>query len=124
MKKSVAALIGLAFVAAASIPARAATATVTGQLVDTHCYTMDKSNTGVAHKNMSPTCAQDCAKMGAPVALLTAEGKVYEITGELAANKNAKLVPHMSHTVEITGDVTDKDGKMTIAAADLKMIKK
>ena len=35
---------------------------------------------------------------------------------------NAKLIPHISHTVEITGDVSEKDGKMMIAAADLKML--
>ena len=35
---------------------------------------------------------------------------------------NAKLVPHVSHTVEITGDVTEKDGKKMIAADSLKMI--
>jgi hypothetical protein len=28
--------------------------------------------------------------------------------GDLAANNNAKLVPHMSHKVELTGDVTEK----------------
>ena len=41
----------------------------------------------------------------------------------LTANNNAKLVPHMNHTVEITGDVTEKDGKVQIAANDLKMVK-
>jgi hypothetical protein len=30
----------------------------------------------------------------------------------------------MTHTVEITGDVTEKDGKMMIAADTLKMAKK
>jgi hypothetical protein len=31
--------------------------------------------------------------MGRPVALLTSDGKVYSVTGDLAADKNAKLVP-------------------------------
>ena len=35
------------------------------------------------------------------------DGKVYQITGELAANMNEKIVPHVAHTVEITGDVTE-----------------
>ena len=69
---------------------------------------MDKSNT--------------CAKGGQPVALLTADGKIYTVTGDLAADKNAKLVPHMSHKVELTGDVTEKDGQIMMAAANLKMI--
>ena len=51
-------------------------------------------------------------------------GKVYTVTGDLAANDNAKLVPHMSHKVELTGDVTESGGTMTIAATSLKMISK
>src|SRR6266851_2634481 len=45
-------------------------------------------------------------------------------TGGLAAEKNAKLIAHISHIVEVTGDVTEKDGKMSIAADNLKMISK
>jgi hypothetical protein len=55
------------------------------------------------------------------MALLTADGKLYQITGPLAADNNAKLVSHVSHTVEITGDVTEKDGKMMIAADAIRM---
>ena len=43
--------------------------------------------------------------------------------GGLAADNNAKMVPHMSHTVSITGDVSEKDGKMMIMADSLKMAK-
>ena len=49
-----------------------------------------------------PDCAVGCAKKGAPMALLTADGKVYQITGALAADMNAKIVPHVAHTVEVT----------------------
>ena len=59
---------------------------------------------------------------GRPMALLTSDGKVYTLGGDLAANNNAKIIPHISHTVEVTGDVTQKDGKATIAAAAMKMI--
>ena len=68
-------------------------------------------------------CAIDCAKRGEPVALLTSDGKVYRVAGGLAANNNAKLIAHMNHTVEITGDVTEKDGKVQIAASALKAVK-
>jgi hypothetical protein len=122
MKKLALALIGTACLIAFTAPAFAAT--VTGQLVDIGCYTKDNSNTGNAHKGMGETCAQDCAKRGQPVGLLTSDGKLYTVTGDLADNKNAKLVPHMSHTVELTGDVTTTGGKMSIAATDLKMVKR
>ena len=52
------------------------------------------------------------------------DGKVYQIAGGLAADKNAKLIAHISHTVEVTGDVMDHGGKMMIAADSLKMISK
>ena len=44
-------------------------------------------------------CAISCAKKGRPMALLTSDGKVYTIAGDLAASNNEKLVSHISHTV-------------------------
>ena len=101
-------------------------AEVTGVLVDQMCYTKDKANTTNAHKGMGDTCAQDCAKKGSPVALVTDKGEVYVVMtlGALAGENNAKLVPHMSHTVTLTGDVADAMGKKTIHATALKMISK
>ena len=124
MQKIFAGVTALGFIVALSGPAFAKTETVTGQLVDLSCYTMDKANTTVAHKGMGETCAEACAKKGQPVALVTSDGKVYQVAGELAAEKNAKLVGHMSHTVEITGDVTMAGDKMTITSGALKMVKK
>jgi len=114
-----------AFVVAMAVPAFAKTETVKGQIVDLACYNMDKTNTGVDHKmpkGDTKDCALGCAKAGRPMALLTTDGKVYELGGGLAADKNAKLIPHVSHTVEVTGEVTEKEGKMVIAADALKMI--
>ena len=115
------------FVAAASVPAWAKTETVKGQLVDQSCYTMNKTaNKGVDHKMPADTkdCAIACAKKGQPVALLTADGKVYTIYGGLAANNNAKLIAHMGHTVEITGDTMDMGATMMITADNVKMAAK
>jgi len=117
----------VALVLALSASSFGATQTISGQLIDQSCYKMNNSNTGVDHKMPSgdvKDCAITCAKMGRPVALLTADGKVYTVTGDLAANNNAKLVPHMSHRVELTGDVSETGGTMTIAATSLKMISK
>jgi hypothetical protein len=115
-----------AFVVALGAPALAKTETVKGRVIDVACYNMDKANNaGKDHKMKSgdtADCAAACAKMGRPMAILTDDGKVYELTGGLAADKNAKIVPHIAHVVEVTGDVTDKDGKMTISSDSLKMI--
>ena len=126
MRKVFAGLMAAAFVVALSVPAVAKTETVKGRIVDMSCYNMDKEhNAGKDHKMKSgdtADCATACAKMGRPMALLTDDGKVYELTGGLAADKNAKIVPHVSHVVEVTGDVTEKDGKMAISADSLKMV--
>jgi hypothetical protein len=127
MRKLFACLVAAAFVMALGAPAMAKTETVKGQIVDQACYNMDKSNTGVDHKMRNgdtKDCAIACAKRGRPMAILTSDGKVYELGGALAADNNAKIVPHISHTVEVTGDVTEKDGKMMIAADSVKMISK
>lgn len=118
MRKLFAGFVVAAFVVALGAPAFAKTETVKGEIVDQTCYSKDKKNMGGSHKE----CAETCAKKGAPLAVLTTDGKVYQITGGLAAENNAKLVPHVTHTVEITGDVTEKDGKMMIAADSLKMV--
>jgi hypothetical protein len=127
MRRILAGLAAAAIVLALGAPAFAATETIQGQVVDQACYKMDKSNTGVDHKmpkGDTKDCAIGCAKAGRPLAVLTADGKVYEIAGGLAADKNAKLIPHIAHTVEITGDVMNHDGKMMITADSLKMISK
>jgi hypothetical protein len=124
MRNTLTGIAAAAFVLALGVPAFAATETVKGQVVDQTCYTKDKANNGKDHKMPQDVadCATDCAKKGAPLALLTADGKLYQITGGLAAEKNAKLVAHVSHTVEITGEVTEKDGKKMITADTLKML--
>ncbi len=125
MHRTFAGLTVAAFVVALSAPAFAKTETIKGRVVDMSCYNADKSNTGVDHKmpkGDTKDCAIGCAKAGQPLALLTNDGKVYEISGGLAADKNAKLIAHVSHTVEVTGDVMDHGGKMMISADSLKMI--
>jgi type 1 fimbria pilin len=123
MRKFFVAAVVAAFVLALGAPAFASEMTVKGQIVDQTCFLKDKADNGNDHGDMKD-CATICAKKGAPMAILTEDGKLYQITGGLAADKNAKLIAHISHTVEITGDVTEEDGKMSIAADTLKMIKR
>jgi hypothetical protein len=119
-------MVVIALVMTCSVTAFAAE--ITGVLVDKACYTQDKANTANAHKGMGDACAQACAKKGGTVALVTDKGEVYDVMtmGALAAENNAKLVPHMAHTVTLTGDVVKSADKKTlmIHATELKMISK
>jgi predicted metal-binding protein len=117
--------VAAAAVVALSVPVGAATETITGKIVDQMCYTKDTANNHAADHKMPADvagCAAACAKKGMPLALLTKDGKVYTIAGGLAAENNAKLIPHIAHTVSITGDVVTKGTAMTITAAELKMV--
>src|SRR5262249_4701268 len=127
MNKIFAGVIAALFVGALSAPAFAKTETVKGQIVDEGCYKMDKANASVDHKmpkGDTKDCAIGCAKAGKPMAILTADGKVYELAGGLAADQTPKIVAHVGHTVEVTGDVMDHDGKLMITADTLTMISK
>ena len=116
MRRFLAGVAVAAFVVGLSAPAFAAT-TLKGELVDQMCFTKDAKNVGAGHAS----CAVTCAKKGQPVALVTSDG-VYTVTGDMTKDNNAQLVPHMSHIVELTGDVTEKDGHKMIAASALKMV--
>ena len=127
MVKYVAGFTAIALLFVLSVPAFAKTETITGKVVDMTCYMKDKANNaGMDHKMPADTkdCALACAKKGSPLALLTSDGKVYEIAGGLAEDNNAKLIPHITHTVSITGDTMDMNGKMMIHASELKMVSK
>jgi hypothetical protein len=121
MHKSAALFSCTLFLAVCVAPMFAATKTVTGQLVDLACYGLDKENTGIAHKAKGHACGPACAREGFPVGLLATDGMVYQVTGELAAHANAKLAPHISHTVTVTGEVGEKDGVPTISGTEIKM---
>ena len=127
MRSVMAAMASAALVLVMAASTSAATMTVKGKVVDEGCSMASMKDHGGGKPESSAEmdeCALQCAKNGEPLALLTDDGKVYRITGGLAANKNAKLIAHMNHTVEITGEVGQQDGKTTIAADALKMVAK
>jgi hypothetical protein len=124
MRKHLAAVIAGLCLVTSTAPTFAKTETVTGQVIDLYCYSRNKADTGMDHRD-GRECAWACIKWeGQPVGLLTADGKVYQLTGGLVAGNNAKVAPHLTHTVTVTGDVTEKDGMTMIAANELTMVKK
>ena len=149
MKKIFMGLMALivAFVAptivSASASQKAAEPFVSGKVICRTCYLKDKSNgTGIsamAHEGVpeydegDPAhCAMTCSKKGMPMALLTRDGKLYTVTGKLAAvgdvmptetNKplrlnepNAGLVTHIGHTITVFGEITEQNGQLEIAS--------
>ena len=117
MRRLLAVVVSAVFLAGLAPSVLAQDAVLKGELVDSHCFMKDKKNAGAGHRD----CAMTCAKKGTPVALVTSDGVLYIVTGDLTKDSNAQLVPHLSHTVELSGVVSDQDGKKSIAAKSLKM---
>lgn len=61
-----------------------------------------------------------CAKSGQPVGILAADA-IYTVTGDYAANKNAKLLDFVARNVVVTGEVTEKDGVKSINVKSIKL---
>jgi hypothetical protein len=98
------------------------TRTVTGHVVCLVCYSRNKANTGADHDS-GRMCAHACIKWeGNPAGVVTTDGKVYQLAGGIVANNNARVLPHIAHTVSVTGDVYEKDGMTMIRADDMKTV--
>ena len=123
MRRGLAAVVAGACIAVLAAQGCTGKQTVSGQVIDLACYTRNAANTGLDH-DRARACAMACAKWeGQPVGILTSDGKVYQVSGELAASDNAKIVPYLAHTVSMTGTVTEQDGMMMIAGDQVEDVK-
>ena len=96
--------------------------TVTGHVVCLVCYSRNPANTGADHDS-GRMCAHACIKWeGNPAGVVTNDGKVYQLAGGIVANNNARILPHIAHTVSVTGEIYEKDGMTMIRADDVKTI--
>ncbi|HEX6161849.1 MAG TPA: hypothetical protein VFZ31_00685 [Vicinamibacterales bacterium] len=117
MRNFISLVAGGALVAALTLPVFAADMTIKGEVVDVACSIAKKdAGKGASHA----ACAMVCAKKGQPVGVLTADA-VYTITGDYAANSNAKLLDFVAKTVIVTGEVTEKDGQKLINVKSIKL---
>jgi len=119
MQKCIAVIIVAQLLGAWAPIADAESKTVTGEVVSLSCYFSNKKNVGKA----GLLCALATVKYeGNPVGIVAADGSVYQLEGGLTANNNAKSVPLLSHTVTVTGDVTEKAGMMMLKADDATIV--
>ena len=118
MRKIMAVAMGAAFVLALSAPAVDLSVILSLPVVAVTAAVVNAASPPACAK-MSPVAVVNVLAVSAPV--VTMWTPVAAATTS-AANTNAKLVPHMSHVMELTGDVAEAGGKTTIAATELKMI--
>jgi hypothetical protein len=114
---------GVSLAACSRTWAQGKTETVTGKVIDLVCYARNQANTELDH-DVGRVCAIACIKWeGNPAGILTAEGKVYQLTGGVLGKNNTKIAQHIAHTVTITGNVYEKDGMTMLSAETLSMVK-
>lgn len=90
--------------------------TVSGEVLDMACY-MAKGAHGEKHKS----CAASCIKGGAPMGLLTDDGKVYLLVED--HNKKeayAKVKEHAGEKVKVKGTASVKGGLQGLIVEELQ----
>jgi hypothetical protein len=110
-------LAGAALVAFLAAPLTAQTTTITGEVVDVACA-VKKAPGGRGADHAS--CALACAKKGLAAGVMT-DNAIYTITGDYAADNNAKLLEFVAKRVTVTGTVTEQDGQKAIAVTSIKL---
>jgi hypothetical protein len=106
MFKAVVATITICFLGfvqmnAQAIIERGKPTTVRGEIVDVACYQKKgvAEGTGPAHVE----CAKECAKQGKMLALLSEGEGLFKLVGPMTSDNNAKLVPFLGQTVDVSG---------------------
>lgn len=103
---------------------RGDTLTITGQLIDSHCYALDKENTGHNHNlpesGYREDCAEYCALQGYPVGVLIKDEQDQN-TEEMWVIMTAAQIfaDYMTQTVRVQGTVRT-DGILDPLQVELK----
>ncbi len=84
--------------------------TVLGELTAPSCAVTELTGESSAARTMR------CARQGVPMAIQTSDSLLY-VEGDYTANNNAKLLDFVAKPVEAKGEVTERDGRMTIKVA-------
>lgn len=90
--------------------------TISGEILDMACYSSNGAS-GEGHKS----CAASCIKGGAPMGILTSDGKVYLIVeNHDKKDAYAEAKKHAGEQVTATGTFSDRGGIQTLIVDELK----
>jgi hypothetical protein len=79
--------------------------TLTGEIVDTHCYT-SRGARGEEHAG----CANACISRDVPAALLTDDGTLYLLLNEKSSSVKEKIAGKAGKKVTAKGKVVERSG--------------
>ena len=81
------------------------TVTLTGEIVDLHCYTSRG-----AHGEEHAGCSNACISRDVPAALLTEDGTLYLLLNEKAVSVKEKIAGKAGKNVTVHGKVVERSG--------------
>jgi hypothetical protein len=92
------------------------TVTLVGEIIDVSCY-LQLGKHGAKHRD----CGQKCLKNGAPIGLLTKDGKVYMLIDEEHDPRRDGLttfrqaaIENMANIMEVTGTLSEVEGQRAV----------
>ena len=90
--------------------------TITGEVLDMACYSASGAS-GEGHKS----CAASCIKDGAPMGILTSDGKVYLIVeNHDKKDAYAEAKKHAGEKITAIGTLSDRGGLKAIIVDEVK----
>jgi hypothetical protein len=97
-------------------------ATVEGLVRDVACPIQNKEATAT---KFNLKCAEDCARLGSPLIVLTQDGILYTPISETMPDKDQRqrLMPFLGKYVRVTGPVFERNGTHAIAIRTIEELK-
>jgi hypothetical protein len=96
--------------------------TIEGLVRDVACPIQNKEATAT---KFNLKCAQDCARLGSPLIILTQDGTLYTPISESMPDheQRERLLPFLGKYVRVTGEVYERTGTHAIAIKDIQELK-
>ena len=104
----------LAFSAFAADEAATAERTMTGEIVDLHCYT-SRAKHGEEHAG----CANACISRDVPAGFLADDGTLYLLLNEKSTSVKEKIAGKAGKKVTVRGKVVEKSGLKALQLASV-----
>jgi len=95
---------------------------VTGYVRDIACPMRNRSKES-AHPS-DDSCVKACAKAGAPLGIITADGMIYNVVSHTMpeTDQRPRLLPWVAKTVRATGRVFEYNGARAIAIDKIELV--
>jgi hypothetical protein len=113
MRKTIA--LAVLLFAAVALSAADEPVTITGEVVDMHCYTSRGAH-GAEHAG----CSNACISRDVPAGLLTSDGTLYLLLNEKPVAVKEKIAGMAGRTIKATGKIVERNGVKALQLASVE----